>query len=134
MSEFQKGAGKIRSHCISQTEHWQYQKRNKRYKNYYQYITLKKVKCLKSLMLKKRLQTNWTDLELELRCIKWQLRTMDIDQAEAILSVLRLDLGYLDMGSKELKRDLLLFAKNVILVCSMELASDENDQSSKRSN
>ncbi len=53
-------------------------------------------------------------------------RSMDIDQAEAIL---RVEIGSTvsTMGSKEIKRDLLLFAKrNPSLF--MELASDDNVQ------
>ena len=53
-------------------------------------------------------------------------REMDIDQAEAIL---RVELGSKvgSMSSKELKRDLLLFAKNNPSLF-MELANDENVQ------
>ena len=53
-------------------------------------------------------------------------RNMDIDQAEAIL---RVELGSKvgEMSSKELKRDLLLFAKNSPSLF-MDLANDENVQ------
>jgi hypothetical protein len=53
-------------------------------------------------------------------------REMDIDQAEAIL---RVELGskVSDMSSKELKRDLMLFAKNNAALF-IDLANDENVQ------
>jgi len=53
-------------------------------------------------------------------------REMDIDQAEAIL---RVELGskVSDMSSKELKRDLMLFAKNNSALF-IDLANDENVQ------
>jgi len=63
------------------------------------------------------------DIEAEIDALN-MARTMDIDQAEAIM---RVELGskVSDMSSKELKRDLLLFArKNPILF--IELANDEN--------
>ena len=63
------------------------------------------------------------DIEIEIDALN-MARTMDIDQAEAIM---RVELGskVSDMSSKELKRDLLLFArKNPILF--IELANDEN--------
>ena len=49
---------------------------------------------------------------------------MEIDQAEAILRV-ELGSGVSNMSSKELKRDLLLFAKNKPYLF-LELANDEN--------
>jgi len=66
-----------------------------------------------------------TDLELQLDALN-AAKNMDIDQAEAIL---RVEIGSTvsTMGSKEIKRDLLLFAKrNPSLF--MELASDDNVQ------
>jgi hypothetical protein len=63
------------------------------------------------------------DLEIQIDALT-AARTMDIDQAEAIL---RVELGskVSTMSSKELKRDLLLFAKkNPYLF--MELANDDN--------
>jgi len=66
-----------------------------------------------------------TDLELQLDALN-AAKNMDIDQAEAIL---RVEIGSTvsTMGSKEIKRDLLLFAKrNPNLF--MELASDDNVQ------
>jgi len=66
-----------------------------------------------------------TDLELQLDALN-AAKNMDIDQAEAIL---RVEIGSTVsiMGSKEIKRDLLLFAKrNPSLF--MELASDDNVQ------
>ena len=53
-------------------------------------------------------------------------RAMDIDQAEAILRV-ELGSGVSDLDSKELKRDLLLFARNNPKLF-IELASDDNVQ------
>ena len=63
------------------------------------------------------------DIELEIDALN-AAREMDIDQAEAIL---RVEIGSVvsTMGSKEIKRDLLLFAKrNPDLF--LELANDEN--------
>ena len=63
------------------------------------------------------------DLEIQIDALN-AARTMDIDQAEAIM---RVELGskVSTMSSKELKRDLLLFAKkNPYLF--MELANDDN--------
>ena len=63
------------------------------------------------------------DIEAEIDALN-MARIMDIDQAEAIM---RVELGskVSDMSSKELKRDLLLFArKNPVLF--IELANDEN--------
>ena len=63
------------------------------------------------------------DLEIQIDALN-AARTMDIDQAEAIM---RVELGskVSNMSSKELKRDLLLFAKkNPYLF--MELANDDN--------
>ncbi len=51
-------------------------------------------------------------------------KDMDVDQAEAILRV-ELGSGVSNMSSKELKRDLLLFAKNKPYLF-LELANDEN--------
>jgi hypothetical protein len=51
-------------------------------------------------------------------------KNMEIDQAEAILRV-ELGSGVSNMSSKELKRDLLLFAKNKPYLF-LELANDEN--------
>jgi hypothetical protein len=51
-------------------------------------------------------------------------KNMDIDQAEAILRV-ELGSGVSSMSSKELKRDLLLFAKNKPYLF-LDLANDEN--------
>jgi hypothetical protein len=65
------------------------------------------------------------ELELELDALN-AARTMEIDQAEAIL---RVEVGsrVSKMSSKELKRDLLLFARrNPILF--LELANDDNVQ------
>lgn len=65
------------------------------------------------------------DLEIQIDALN-AARTMDIDQAEAIM---RVELGskVSGMSSKELKRDLLLFAKkNPILF--MDLANDDNVQ------
>jgi hypothetical protein len=65
------------------------------------------------------------DLEIQIDALN-AARMMDIDQAEAIM---RVELGskVTDMSSKELKRDLLLFAKkNPILF--MDLANDDNVQ------
>jgi hypothetical protein len=53
-------------------------------------------------------------------------REMEIDQAEAIMRV-ELGSGVSKMSSKELKRDLLLFAKNNP-VLFLDLANDENVQ------
>jgi hypothetical protein len=65
------------------------------------------------------------DLELEIDALN-AARTIDIDQAEAIM---RVELGSQvnTMTSKELKRDLLVFAKNNPRLF-MELANDENVQ------
>ena len=65
------------------------------------------------------------DLELEIDALN-AARTIDIDQAEAIM---RVELGSQvnTMTSKELKRDLLVFAKNNPKLF-MELANDENVQ------
>jgi hypothetical protein len=62
-------------------------------------------------------------LELELEAMI-AAKNMDVDQAEAIL---RVEIGseVSDMSSKELKRDLLLFAKNKPDLF-LELANDEN--------
>jgi hypothetical protein len=65
------------------------------------------------------------DLEIQIDALN-AARTMEIDQAEAIM---RVELGskVSEMSSKELKRDLLLFAKkNPILF--MDLANDDNVQ------
>jgi hypothetical protein len=65
------------------------------------------------------------DLEIQIEAMV-AARSMDIDDAEAIL---RVELGskVSEMSSKELKRDLMLFAKkNPDLF--MELASDDNVQ------
>lgn len=65
------------------------------------------------------------DLEIQIDALN-AARTMDIDQAEAIM---RVELGskVSNMSSKELKRDLLLFAKkNPYLF--MDLANDDNVQ------
>tara|TARA_R110000764_G_scaffold33568_1_gene75240 strand:- start:1043 stop:1885 length:843 start_codon:yes stop_codon:yes gene_type:complete len=51
-------------------------------------------------------------------------KNMDVDQAEAILRV-EIGSAVSNMGSKELKRDLLLFAKNKPYLF-LELANDEN--------
>ena len=65
------------------------------------------------------------DLELEIDALN-AARSIDIDQAEAIM---RVELGSQvnEMTSKELKRDLLVFAKNNP-VLFMQLANDENVQ------
>ena len=65
------------------------------------------------------------DLELEIDALN-AARTIDIDQAEAIM---RVEIGSQvnEMTSKELKRDLLVFAKNNP-VLFMQLATDENVQ------
>ena len=68
--------------------------------------------------------------EDELDVIEWEIdalnaaRTLDIDHAEAIM---RVELGskVLEMSSKEIKRDLLLFAKRNPKLF-MDLANDEN--------
>ena len=68
--------------------------------------------------------------ENELDVIEWEIdalnaaRTLDIDHAEAIM---RVELGskVLDMSSKEIKRDLLLFAKRNPKLF-MDLVNDEN--------
>ena len=63
------------------------------------------------------------DIELEIDALN-AAREMDIDQAEAILRV-EIGSAVSTMGSKEIKRDLLLFAKrNPDLF--LELANDEN--------
>jgi len=65
------------------------------------------------------------DLEIQLDAMNIA-RTMDVDDAEAIL---RVELGsrVSEMSSKELKRDILLFAKHKPEVF-IELANDENVQ------
>tara|TARA_R100000995_G_C3438754_1_gene102205 strand:+ start:37 stop:801 length:765 start_codon:yes stop_codon:yes gene_type:complete len=65
------------------------------------------------------------DLEMEIDALN-AARTIDIDQAEAIM---RVELGSQvnSMTSKELKRDLLVFAKNNPKLF-IELANDENVQ------
>ena len=65
------------------------------------------------------------DLELEIDALN-AARSIDIDQAEAIM---RVELGSQvnEMTSKELKRDLLVFAKNNPALF-MQLANDENVQ------
>ena len=65
------------------------------------------------------------DLELEIDALN-AAQGIDIDQAEAIL---RVELGskVSEMSSKELKRDLLLFAKNVPKLF-LNLANDDNVQ------
>jgi hypothetical protein len=65
------------------------------------------------------------DLEMQIDALN-AARTIDIDQAEAIM---RVEIGSQvnEMTSKELKRDLLVFAKNNP-VLFMQLATDENVQ------
>lgn len=65
------------------------------------------------------------DLEIQIDALN-AARTMDIDQAEAIM---RVELGskVSEMSSKELKRDLLLFAKKNPMLF-MDLANDDNVQ------
>ena len=65
------------------------------------------------------------DLEIQIDAMT-AARTMDVDEAEAIL---RVELGsrVSDMSSKEIKRDILLFAKNKPQLF-IELANDENVQ------
>jgi hypothetical protein len=64
-------------------------------------------------------------LELEADAIL-AARNMDIDMAEAILRVEK-GSGVSNMSSKELKRDLLVFARNNPMLF-LELASDDNVQ------
>ena len=63
------------------------------------------------------------DLELEIEALNLA-QNIDVDQAEAIM---RVEIGskVSDMSSKELKRDLLLFAKNDP-VLFLELANDDD--------
>ena len=56
------------------------------------------------------------NLELQVEAMAMAIN-MDVDKAEAILRV-ELGSGVSKMSSKELKRDLLLFAKSVIQCCS----------------
>ena len=65
------------------------------------------------------------DLEMEIDALN-MARTVDIDQAEAIL---RVEMGskVSDMSSKEIKRDLLVFAKKNAKLF-LDLANDENVQ------
>ena len=65
------------------------------------------------------------DLEIQIDAMT-AARTMDVDEAEAIL---RVELGsrVSDMSSKEIKRDILLFAKTKPQLF-IELANDENVQ------
>jgi len=66
-------------------------------------------------------QTEWIEMELE---AMMAARSMDIDEAEAIL---RVELGskVSQMSSKEIKRDVLVFARNQPGLF-LELANDEN--------
>ncbi len=70
-------------------------------------------------------QDDLMDLELEIDALN-MARTVDIDQAEAIL---RVEVGSKvgDMSSKEIKRDLLVFAKKNPKLF-IDLANDENVQ------
>ena len=70
-------------------------------------------------------QDDLVDLELEIDALN-MARTVDIDQAEAIL---RVEVGSKvgEMSSKEIKRDLLVFAKKNPKLF-MDLANDENVQ------
>ena len=70
-------------------------------------------------------QDELVDLELEIDALN-MARTVDIDQAEAIL---RVEVGSKvgDMSSKEIKRDLLVFAKKNPKLF-IDLANDENVQ------
>jgi hypothetical protein len=66
-------------------------------------------------------QTEWIEMELEAMLAA---RSMDIDEAEAIL---RVEMGskVSQMSSKEIKRDVLVFARNRPGLF-LELANDEN--------
>ena len=70
-------------------------------------------------------QDDLIDLELEIDALN-MARTIDIDQAEAIL---RVEVGskVSEMSSKEIKRDLLIFAKKNAKLF-LDLANDENVQ------
>tara|TARA_Y100000004_G_C8861218_1_gene389165 strand:+ start:148 stop:966 length:819 start_codon:yes stop_codon:yes gene_type:complete len=70
-------------------------------------------------------QDELVDLELEIDALN-MARTIDIDQAEAIL---RVEMGskVSEMSSKEIKRDLLVFAKKNAKLF-LDLANDENVQ------
>jgi len=70
-------------------------------------------------------QDDLIDLELEIDALN-MARTIDIDQAEAIL---RVEAGskVSEMSSKEIKRDLLIFAKKNAKLF-LDLANDENVQ------
>ncbi len=70
-------------------------------------------------------QDELVDLELEIDALN-MARTIDIDQAEAIL---RVEMGskVSEMSSKEIKRDLLVFAKKNAKLF-IDLANDENVQ------
>ena len=66
-----------------------------------------------------------SELDLQIDALL-SAREMEIDQAEAIMRV-ELGSGVSKMSSKELKRDLLLFAKNNPILF-LDLANDENVQ------
>ena len=70
-------------------------------------------------------QDELVDLELEIDALN-MARTIDVDQAEAIL---RVEMGskVAEMSSKEIKRDLLVFAKKNAKLF-LDLANDENVQ------
>ena len=82
-----------------------------------------KNKRYKELDVQVQAETMLDDLELEFEALS-QARSLDVDHAEAIL---RVELGskVVNMSSKEIKRDILLFSKqNPSLF--LELVNDEN--------
>ena len=102
-----------------------FQKKNKIFKKYCLYITPSKNKLYKELDQVEIAEDELDILELQIDALN-AARGMDIDHAEAIL---RVELGskVSKMSSKELKRDLLLFAK-MSPGLFLDLANDENVQ------
>ena len=87
--------------------------------------SFKRIEYTKSIVLLKKLEDELEDLDLQIDALN-AARSIDIDHAEAIL---RVEKGseVNNMSSKEIKRDLLLFARKDPSMF-ISLANDENVQ------
>ena len=100
-----------------------FQKNIKAYKSFYHYIIQDRNKRFAELQPQAIAQDELIDLELEILALT-AARDMEVEQSEAILRV-EIGSGVSELSSKELRRDLLMFAKRNPKLF-IELAKDDN--------